>query len=232
MRSLVVASLAATLLLACRSAPKRAQPQPVSTVTPADLGRLAPEQMGPVRAARGALDSANDAAARGRLRLQDSRHEEGFARADRMQADADRQRAEAELRAARETGDARLVARANELLEAAALRAQAADARLDYARRLVAAREADVLALEASTRRAEWEVERAKLAALREAGNPAATKYDPAPIERRVAEAASAEAGARTRALQLDRDATAARDRWRGFVDRYEARARGLQGTG
>lgn len=233
MRSLAVAAVAASfLVIACRSAPKRAGSEAVATVTPADLGRLAPEQMTPVQTARSNLAATNDAVARARLRLQDSRHEEGYARADRTQADADAQRAQAELRGAQEAGDARLVARANDLLAAAALRAQAADARLDYARRLMAAREAEVQALEAGTRRAEWEVERSKLAALREAGIPAATKYDPGPIERRVAEAASAEAGTRARALQLEREATAARDRWRGLVDRYEARARGLQGTG
>src|SRR5512144_1408560 len=148
MRSpVVVAAAAAALLLACGSAPRRAEPPPVATVSPADLGRLAPEQMVPVQTARAALDSAHDAAARGRLRLQDARHEESYARADRTQADADRQRAEAEARAAQETGDARLVGRATDLRDAAALRTQAADARLAYARRLVAAREADVATL-------------------------------------------------------------------------------------
>ncbi len=170
--------------------------------------------------------------ARGRLRLQDSRHEEGFAQADRTQADADRQRAEAEARGAREAGDARLVARAQELGGAAALRAQAADARLDYARKLAAAREAEIAAAEARVRRAEWDVERAKLSALRAAEIPAATKYDPAPLERRVAEAARAEDAARARASELGRAATVAQGRWRSLVDRYEARARGAGSTG
>jgi hypothetical protein len=114
----------------------------------------------------------------------------------------------------------------------AALRTQAADARLDYARRLVAAREADVAAAEARVRRLEWEAERAKLTALREAQIPAATKYDPAPIDGRVAEAARAESAARARAGELDRAAAVAHGRWRGLVDRYEARARGIGTTG
>jgi hypothetical protein len=229
MRPLVLAVLAAAL--ACRSSSDR-RDAPVATVSAADLGRLAPEQMGPVQAARADLDAARDAVARGRLRLQQSRHEEGFARADRTAADSDRQRAEAELRAARETGDPRLMGRATELREAAALRTQASDARLDYARRLAAAHEAEIAHLEARARRAEWEVERAKLTALREVGNPAATKYDPGPIERRVAEAARAEQAARARASELERAAAVAQGRWRSLVDRYEARARGAGSTG
>lgn len=230
MRPLVLSALAASLL-ACGSTQKRGE-DTVATVSPADLGRLAPEQMGPVQTARADHDAARDAVARARLRLQDSRHEESFAHADRTDAEADRQRAEAELKAAQQSGDPSLLARANELAEAAALRQQAADARLDFARRLVAAREAEIAALDARVRRGEWAVERAKLTALEEAGIPAASKYDAAALERQVGEAARAEEGARVRALELERAAVAARDRWRGLVERYEARARSLQGSG
>lgn len=233
MRPLAVLALAATLASGCRSAQERtSQAEVVPLVSPADVGRLAPEQMGPIQTARGDLDAARDAVARARLRLQDARHEESYARADRTQADADRQRAEAQLKTAQEAGDARLAARATELVEAAALRAQGADARIDYARRLVAARDAEVRAAEAHVVRAEWEIERAKLAALREAQLPAATKYDPAPLDRRVGEAARAEDGARARARDMAHQAAVAFDRWRSLVDRYEARARGLGGTG
>ncbi len=232
MRPLAALALGVLLAAGCRSTPKRVQARPVPTVSPADLGRLAPEQMGPIQTARGDLDASRDAVSRARLRLQDARHEEAYARADRTQADADRQRADAQLRTSGEAGDARLAARATELVEAASLRAQAADARLDYARRLVAAREAEAQAAEARVRRGEWEVERAKLTALREAQIPAASKYDPAPLERRVAEAARAEDGARARARDLDHQAAAAHARWRGLLDRYEARARGIGATG
>lgn len=75
-------------------------------------------------------------------------------------------------------------------------------------------------------------MERAKLTALREAQIAAATKYDPRPLDERVGEAARAEDGARARARELDREATVAHGRWRGLVDRYEARVRGLGGTG
>lgn len=230
MRLLVLAAVAAAL--ACRSSPERRAEAPVPTVSAADLGRLSPEQMGPVQAAREQLHVDRDAVARARLRLQESQHEEGFARADRTQAEADAQRAQAELRGARETGDGRLVARATELGEAAALRTQAADARLEYARRLAAWREAEVQALEAAVRRGEWEVERAKLVALREAQIPAADKYDPAPLERSVVEAARAEDAARGRAKELERAASSAQAQWRGLVDRHEARVRGMGGAG
>jgi hypothetical protein len=231
MRHSLAAAAAVAAVLACRSSPER-KPAQVATVSAADLGRLSPEQMGPLTAARADHDAARDAVARAQLRLQEARHEEGFAHADRTQAEADGQRAEAEARGARESGDARLVARADERKAAAALRAQAADARLEFARRLIAAREAEVAAAEASVRRAEWDVERAKLAALREARIPAATKYDPAPIERRLAEASRAESQARTRAAEAGRAAEVAHGRWRGLVDRYEARTRGVGGTG
>ncbi len=77
-------------------------------------------------------------------------------------------------------------------------------------------------------RRAEWEVERSKLLALRQAGLPAASKYDPAPIERRIAEAAQAEDAARVRSRELGGAARASYDRWRATEDRYEARARSI----
>lgn len=229
---LVVLALGAGIAPGCRSASPRPAEKPVVTVSPADLGRLAPEQMGPVRAARGEVDAAQDVVARARLRLQDARQEESYARADRAQAEADRQRGEAQLRTAREAGDGPLAARATDLVEAAGLRAQAADARLEYARRLVVAREGGVRAAEAHVSRVEWEVERAKLVALREARIPAASKYDPAPLDRRAFEAARADEAAQARARALDRDATLAFDRWRRLVDRYEARARGPGSTG
>ena len=77
-------------------------------------------------------------------------------------------------------------------------------------------------------RRLEWEVERSKLTALQEAGLPAASKYDPAPIDRRIAEAAKAEDAARVRARELGGSARAAYDAWRSVHEQYEARARSI----
>lgn len=228
MRTLaIVAALAATTL-ACRSTPKQPAEQPIRTVADADLGRLAPEQMGPVHVSRAALGEARDAAARAQYRLQESRHEEAWANADKAAAESDRLRAAAELASARDSGDQRLAGIAAERGETAALRAQAAAARLDYARKIVQARDAELRTAEARARRAEWEVERAKLTALREAGLPAASKYDPAPIDRRVAEAVKAEDGARARARDLAQTARASHDHWRSLTEQYEARARSI----
>lgn len=121
---------------------------------------------------------------------------------------------------------------ARELGEAAALRSQASDARLEYARRLVEARDSDVKAAEAQVSRAEWTVERSKLAALREAQIPAATKYEPGPLDRRVSDAARAEQASRARSQELGRRAAITFDRWRALVDRYEAKARAGGRTG
>jgi hypothetical protein len=228
MRALPLAAALAALAIGCRSTPKKPAEPPIRTVADADLGRLGPDEMGPVQTARASLDEARDAVARAQLRLQDSRHEEDWANAEKAAAEGDRLRAAAELATAREAGDQRRAGIASDRAEAAALRGQAAAARLDYARKLVAARDAEVKTAEARARRAEWEIERAKLAALREAGVPAATKYDAVPLDRRVAESLKAEEGARARARDLGASARAAYDQWRSLSDRYEARARSI----
>jgi hypothetical protein len=227
-RTLALAAALAAFTLACRSAPKRAGEPPIATVTDADLGRLAPEQMGPIQAARATLDEARDAVARARLRLQNSRHEQEWANAEKVAAEGDRLLAAAEQSTARETGDQRQSELASERSDAAALRGQAAAARLDYAAKLLQAREAEVRTAEARVRRAEWEVERGKLTALQRAGLPAASKYDPAPIERRIAEAVKAEDGARAKSRDLGATARTAYEQWRSLSEKYEARARSI----
>jgi len=227
MRTLAIVAALAASALACRSAPKGPGEQ-VPTVADADLGRLSPDEMGPVQRARAALDETRDAVARARLRLQDSRHEQEWANAEKASAEGDRLRAAAELSSAKEAGDQRLFGLASERVAAAELRTQAAAARLEYAGKLAQARDAEVRTAEAKVRRAQWEVERAKLAALGKAGLPAASKYDPAPIERRIAEATRAEEGARARSRDLGASARVAYDKWRSISDRYEARARSI----
>jgi hypothetical protein len=197
-------------------------------VADADLGRLAPDEMGPVQASRSQLDEARDAVARAQMRLQESRHEDDWANADKAAAESDRLRAAAELATAKDTGDQRRASIARDHAAAAVLRAQSAQARLDYARKLVQARDAEAKVAEARARRLEWEVERSKLTALHEAGLPAASKYDAAPIDGRIAEAAKAEDAARARARELGGSARAAYDAWRSVHEQYEARARSI----
>ena len=228
MRFVAIAAALAATTLACRTAPKNRAAREIQTVADADLGRLAPEQMGPIQASRAALDEARDAVARAQHRLRDSRHEEEWANADKAAAEGDRLHAAAELSSAKDAGDQRMMGLASEHAATAALRAQAADARIEYARKLFQARDAELKTAEARVRRAEWEIERAKLMALREAKVPAASKYDAAPIERRVAEAVKAEDGARARAKDLATTSRTAYDQWRSLTDRYEARARSI----
>jgi hypothetical protein len=225
----VAAVALATFTLACRSTPeKKKAAEPVRTVADADLGRLAPNQMGPVQASRSQLDEARDAIARAQLRLQQSRHEESWSNADKAAAESDRLRAAAELATAKDAGDQRAMSISNERAAAAGLRAQSAQARLDYARKLVQARDAEEKVAVARARRLEWEVERSKLTALHDAGLPAASKYDPAPIDRMIAEAAKVEDAGRARARELGASARAAYDAWRSVHDQYEARARSI----
>lgn len=226
-----IAPIAFTLALAagCRTAPRATKFTPVAE---ADFGRLAPEQMAPVDAARAEVAAARDAVARARLRQQEAANEEGYARADQASAQADALRAQADQRVAKESGDVNAAARAQELAEAAALRRAAADAHLDYGRQLVAAYAAAVGAAEARVGVAEAALERARLTALADAGIPAASKYDPARFDAHVAQAQRAGEQARARAAETSRAATAARDRWRGLEQRYQARVEGLRGRG
>jgi hypothetical protein len=224
-RSALRPALALAVLLACRSGGSRGpQFQPVAD---ADFGRLSPEQIAPVTTARADAAAARDAVSRAQLRLQDARHEADFARADQTAARADLERAAAQGRASRESGDPNELARATELGAAAQLRQQSADAHAEYASRIVEARNADLVAAQAEQSRAEAALERAKLAALEQARIPAAQKYDPAKFDAHVARATRDAEAARTRASQSERAAQQALANWRTLQQRWQARAGG-----
>jgi hypothetical protein len=207
----------------------RAEYRPVSE---ADFGRLEPEQLGPDMAARAELDAARDAAARAERRRADSRHEAGFATADLTAARSERERALAELRIARESADQGALGRAQDLLEAAELRRAAAEAHAAYAERLARVGEAGRQVAQARVALAQASLQRARLAALEQANVPAASKYDPRPLDARVAEARAAYEEARARSGQAERESRDALARWRSLVDRYQARAPGPAGRG
>src|SRR6266536_4484699 len=86
-----------------------------ATVSDADLGRLSPQQMGPINQARQVAMTARDELARAQLRQQQVQNEEGQARADRTAADADAQRAAAEQKAANEGREPAALQRAQQL---------------------------------------------------------------------------------------------------------------------
>jgi hypothetical protein len=118
------------------------------------------------------------------------------------------------------------------MAHAAELRKKAADAHLAYASALAAAADADVAAARARIATREAELERAKLTALTQAGIPAATKYEPAKFDGHVQQARAADDEARRRAEQAQRAAISARQQWKAFEERYEARREGVGGRG
>jgi len=197
-------------------------------ISQADFGRLSPGQMAPVDAARGNLFAARDAVSRAKLKLQEAQHEIELSRADRTAARAQEQRDVAMAEAAKESGDAAAQARGQGLADAARLRIEAARAHEDYARGLVKAREAAVALAEAHVGSSEARLERAKLTALSKARIPAATKYDPAPLDAAVSRARAREDDRRADANETKRSADEARSAWRALSRRYQARVEGV----
>jgi colicin import membrane protein len=229
MHSRLAVALAAALVAACATGSKK---QEATKVSDTDLGRLTPQAMAPVEAARREASEAHDAAARAELRLQEARHEQEFAAADATAAKADVQRAAAEQRSARETGDAAYAARAQAMTEAAKLRTQAADAHQAYARATVEARQADVAAAGAQERAVQAQLERAKLTALQQGQIPAAAKYDGAKLDAQTAQARRAADDARVQASKKEQTAENAQRTWRSLHEQWQVRVHGTGGTG
>lgn len=186
-RSLALLSVLALALSACKTSGGSASKfQPVADE---DVGRLGPQQMAAVDAARRDLQKARDEVARAKLRLSEARQQEGFKQADETSARGERERAEALTKAAQATGDPQKIGAAQQAKARAELRQRAAGARSDYVAKLIAAREAEVRASETRVGEMEARLDAAKLTALQQAGNPAANKYDPARFQQHVADA-------------------------------------------
>ncbi len=184
------------------------------TVSDADFGRLQAGQTGPVDEARQFLASARDESARAKLRLQQMQQEDDLAKADQQVADADAKRAEAQVRLANENREPAALESARKMTESAKIRHQAADARLDYANQLAAARQASVKAAERQVALGEARVEWAKLQALQQAGVPAATKYDAGGFQTRLNDAQKDFDTSMQKARELETQSTAAQQRW------------------
>ena len=210
----------------------RAEFKPVSD---ADFGRLAPDQMGPVDAARGQVFAAGDAVSRATLRLEEAKHEAELAQAEQTSARADKERARAEQDAAQSSNAPDVKARAQESAVRAELHARATQAHAAYAQRLLQARQAELDAAGAHVKVREAELERAKLTALAQAGIPAATKYDPAPFDAHVADAQRDYQQDWARASSALREADQTRNAWVALNQQYQARLQGAAaqtGTG
>ena len=203
--------------------------QPVSD---ADYGRLAAGQMAPVDAARRQVTAARDASARARLRLEEAEHEAQLAQADQTAARADSERSLAEQGAASSSKAPDVVAQAQEAAARAELRRRAAQAHAAYAQRLVGARQAEVEAADDQVAVREAELDRAKLTALSQADIPAATKYNPASFDARVADAQKRYQEARAKANDSLHQADQTHSAWLALNDQYQQRLQGPTAQG
>lgn len=226
LRRLSLASLAAVLAVSGCALFQHGRNPKFEPVSDADVGRLAPGQMGPIDAARGQVFAARDAQSRTKLRLEESRHEAELAQAEQTAARADIERARAEQDAAASSNDPAGKARAQEAAVEAELHRRATQAHAAYAQRLLTARQAEVEAAGELIKVREAELERAKLNALAQARVPAAAKYPRAPFDAHVADAERDYQRRRAGAADaLDR-AEQTRNAWAALDQQYQVRLR------
>jgi chromosome segregation ATPase len=221
MRKLAVAVLASAAL-AC--AGSKAQ-KPV-TVSDADYGRLQPDQTQPVDQARADLGNARDALARAKLRHNQAKSQAGFAESDMQSAEAARTRAETLAKAARASADPAQIEQARAAGEAAELRRRTAQAHAQYANSLDQTRAAEVTAAERRVAYEEARVEQAKLQALQQAKVPAATKYQAAELEARVANARKEMDDAQNKARTLESELANVEKQWQELNRQMQASGR------
>lgn len=206
-----------------------------STVSEADVGRLGPEQEALVDEARQALANAGDALSRTNLRLQEAQNEEGTAKADQHAAESDQKVADAQQKVANDSRDPDALEKARQLQEQARAHKLAADAHLEYAKKLIDQRKAEMQAAEQQVKVAQARVEWSKLQALEQAKNPAATKYDHGRFQTAVNDAQGDLDKAVQKAHDLEVQATAARQQWEDSQRRLQAQGDGTSsetGTG
>ena len=196
-------------------------------VSDTDFGRLGPTQTASVDEAHHFVASAQDELGRAKLRAQEAHHELDLAKADQAEASAAAQRAEADKKAADQSRAPTDVERARQAQEQARLRKAAADARLDWANRLIQANEASIEAANRQVELASARVEWAKLQAMQQAGVPAATKYDAGKFQSRAASAQKGFDDALKHARELQGQASASQQRWQDAQRQLQARGGG-----
>jgi hypothetical protein len=192
-------------------------------ISDADFARLAPDQMAPINQARQAVDTARDELNRTRLREQQMQNEAGLAQADRTVADADAQRAAAEARAATESREPAALQRVQQLQQQASLRRQAADAHLDWANKLGAARAAQMTAAERQVDLAQAQLDLTKLQALQAGGVPAAAKYDVNTFQKHYQETQKASDQAFQQARDLETQSMVSQRRYEDVTRQLQA---------
>lgn len=227
-----VIALAFTASLGCMHGGAQSEARS-STVSEADVGRLGPQQEGPIDQARQALSAARGALARTELRLQQAQNEEGTAKADRESAEADQKVADAQRKVANDSRAPEALEKARQLETQAATHRQLADLHLEYVAKLIEQRKAEVQVAERQVDVAQARVEWSKLQALDQARDPAATKYDAGRFQTAVNDAQGKLDEATKKARSLEGEATAAQQRWDDARRRGQAEGSSDQtGTG
>jgi hypothetical protein len=200
-------------LAAAGCASSRKAEAPDSTAAPAVLPAPPPATAAP-GAGTPTGQAVGDEVGRARFRSLEAQRELESALAEQSAANAEQARAAGELESARRSTDSVAQARATELARAAESRRRVADAHVDYARKLVAARAAEVRAASAHARVAE--VDRI-----------AAPPTPSAPVDPQLAAARNAEETARAEASRLGEEALAAQRSWQELSREAQAGAFG-----
>ena len=196
----VVAGVLATVGCASsRNTTPTTESQAISTASP--------------RSAGGAREQANADLASTRARLQEAQRELEAARSEWAAADAETKSARAQMDGANRATDSVAQARAAELARAAETHGRTATTHLDYANKLVAARQADVDAAQLYVRTVEA------------GGGAAASTSGSKPTDQRLVDAQNAENAARQRASELGQAALDAQRAWENASSRARAKA-------
>ena len=181
-----IMTLAIALAIGCKTS---GGSQSAGTIAETDFAQVPAAQMGPVDQARQSVARANDEQARAQLRLKEAQQEDQLAAADQKSAKAAMDQAKTKAQIAGETRDPSKIELAGRLSEQAGMQQRAADARSDYAKKLIDARQTSVAAADKKTALQEAKLEVAKLEALRGVNSQAAGKYDMAGFQQRVQKA-------------------------------------------
>jgi chromosome segregation ATPase len=226
MRALSLAVVGALAASACGTSSKEKAFQPVAQE---DVGRLSPQQMATIDAARQDLDRANDDLGRTKLRLAETSRDRGHTDAEVTTAKAELQHAEALMKDAEASREPEKLAAARQAGQTAQLQQRAAEAHQDYITKIIAAREAEVRASEARVKEMEARLEQAKLSSLQQAGIAAATKYDAERFQQSVADATGASQKAQTELAKAMGAAQKSENEWRALSE--QLRVPQQQGT-
>jgi hypothetical protein len=185
-----------------------------STVSESDYARLGVHETKLVDDARAQLALARDELGRAKLNVVNDQHEGELARSDQATASADVSRAVAESKIGKDSNEPGQIPQARDATKTARQGKEAADARLEYSKKLATSQAAQVTAAERKVDLMTEKVNLAKLQSLDDAAIPAAGKYDRATAMERVVNAQRAYDSATASAGTASRETTAAKERW------------------